>query len=70
MPTFRYYLLDRSNSIIGAEFLDSPDLNAAIVEVYVSCRNLGARRVRGFEIWQDSTLLHEEICESATTLAF
>ena len=69
MPTFRYYLLDRNGSIIGAEYLDSPDLNAAIVEVCISCRDLGAGRVRGFEIWQDSTLLHEEICESAMTLS-
>ncbi len=67
MPTFRYYLLDSNSSIIGGEFLDSPDLNAAIVEVCVSCRNLGADRVHGFEIWQDSTLLHEEFCASAIT---
>ncbi len=70
MPTFRYYLLDKGSSIIGADFLDSPDVNSAIVEVYVNCRNLGANRVHGFEIWQDSTLLHEEICESATSLSF
>lgn len=70
MPTFRYYLLDGSSSIIGAEFLDSSDLNAAIVEVHASCRNLSARRVHRFEIWQDSTLLHEGVCESAAISSF
>ena len=70
MPTFRYYLLDGNSSIIGAEYLDSSDLNAAIVEVYASCRNLSARRVHRFEIWQDSTLLHEGVCESAAISSF
>jgi len=69
VPTFRYYLLDGNSSIIGAEYLDSSDLNAAIVEVYASCRNLRPNRVHLFEIWQDSTLLHEGICESAATLS-
>jgi hypothetical protein len=64
VPTFRYYLLDRNGSIIGAEYLESPDLNAAIVEVYVSWKNLGTDRVHRFEIWQESTLLHEGICET------
>ena len=67
VPTFRYYLLDGNSSIIGAEYLDSSDLNAAIVEVYASCLNLGPSRVHRFEIWQDSTLLHEGICESTAT---
>jgi hypothetical protein len=70
VPTFRYYLLDGSSSIIGAEFLESSDLNAAIVEVHASCRNLSARRVHRFEIWQDSTLLHEGVCESAAISSF
>jgi hypothetical protein len=64
VPTFRYYLLDRNGSIIGAEYLESPDLNAAIVEVYVSWKNLGTDRVHRFEIWQESTLLYEGICET------
>ncbi|HEY7577518.1 MAG TPA: hypothetical protein VH855_07970 [Acetobacteraceae bacterium] len=59
MPTFRYYLLDSNRRIVAAEFLDSSDLDAAIIEAYDSCRNLGSDRVQGFEIWQETVLLHQ-----------
>lgn len=66
MPTFRYYLLDSNSSILTADFLDSNDLNAAIVETHGLSRSAVASRVRGFEIWQDSQLLHRETWTSET----
>jgi len=70
VPTFHHSLLDSNGSIIGAEFLESADLNAAIVEAYDNCRKFGTRQAAGFEIWQDTTLLHKGSYESAVTSSF
>lgn len=59
VPTYRYYLLDSNGSIIVGAFLDSADLNAAIVEAHHNCSDLGYDRVYGLEVWQETTLLYQ-----------
>jgi hypothetical protein len=65
MATFRYYLLDGNNGILTADFLDSSDLNSAIVETHHRTLNptFGAI-ARAFEIWQDTQLLHQETLQA------
>ena len=70
MATFRYYLLDSQNSILTADFLDSTDLNSAIVETHhrTLCQTFG-ETARAFEIWQDMHLLHQETLQVGNQIA-
>jgi hypothetical protein len=70
MAAFRYYLLDNENSILTADFLDSTDLKAAIVETYRRTVDQSfGQTARGFEVWRDTRLLHQERLETRSRVA-
>ena len=65
MTTFRYYLLDGNGKIACADFLDSADLDTAIVQSTEAAQKLALNGVCGVEVWQDKRRMHRAVWPSA-----
>jgi len=58
MPTFRYYRLNHQGRIIAGDYIETADLNSAILLVHEACRGDPRLAFNQIEIWQDTQLVY------------
>jgi hypothetical protein len=58
MPTFRYYRLNHQGRIISGDYIETADLNSAILLAREACRGDPLPGFDQIEIWQDTSLVY------------